>query len=55
MQPDYAFKLINAGFEKLKAYAPVFELDTGRSEFCANVARRLEQQSSEEEAELQSA
>ena len=55
MQPDYAFKLINAGFEKLKAYAPVFELDTARSEFCASVARWLEQQSGDEEAERQSA
>lgn len=44
MGDDYAVKLLNAGFEKLKAYAPLFEVNIGSSEYCTGVADWLETQ-----------
>ncbi len=38
MGDDYAVKLLTAGFEKLKAYAPLFEVNVGSSEYCKGVA-----------------
>ena len=39
---DYALKLIYAGFEKLKAFSPVFEVDVSRSEYCRSVSSWLD-------------
>ena len=35
---------MNAGFEKLKAYAPIFEVSIGQSDYCRAVKTWLDQQ-----------
>ena len=52
---DYAVKLINAGFDKLTAYAPVFEVDTAKSAFCGSVRSWLEDRLPTDDAERRSA
>jgi len=44
LDPAYATKLINAGFEKVKAYAPIFEISIAQSAYCTAVNRWLEAQ-----------
>ena len=39
---DYALKLVNAGFEKLKQYSQIFEIDVSRSSYCQSVQRWLD-------------
>lgn len=37
LSPDYCAKLIAAGFEKLKQYAPIFEINVASSRYCTSV------------------
>ena len=37
LTPDYTARLLNAGLEKLKAYAPIFEVDVARSDLCRSI------------------
>jgi len=37
MDEDYCTKLVAAGFEKLKQYAPIFEIRVASSEYCKSV------------------
>ena len=39
---DYSLKLINAGFEKLKQYSPIFEIDLSRSRYCRSLRSWLD-------------
>ena len=41
---DYAFKMFDAAYEKLKQYSQVFEINVGASDFCRFVARWLDEQ-----------
>ncbi|MEM9209181.1 MAG: HDOD domain-containing protein [Pseudomonadota bacterium] len=41
MGDDYAVTLLNAGFEKLKAYAPLFEVNIDSSAYCRGLAAWL--------------
>ena len=38
----YCVRLLNAGFEKLKQYAPIFEINVGASEYCKSVQTWLD-------------
>jgi len=51
LKPEYCVKLINAGFEKLKQYAPIFEINIGASSYCRAVESwlGLKLESSDEE------
>ena len=51
----YALKLINAGFEKLRQYAPIFEINVSRSDYCQSVQRWLDDRLRELEEEAGSA
>lgn len=42
LEPVYTTKLINAAFEKLKAYAPIFEINIAQSQYCTAIKRWLE-------------
>ena len=42
LQAEYCEKLITAGFEKLKQYAPIFEINVEASHYCAAVNSWLE-------------
>jgi len=55
MDENYARKLLGAGFEKLRAYAPVFEVDIGRSEYCRRIADWLDSDSEPARPEARSA
>lgn len=44
LEPDYCQKLIAAGFEKLKEYAPIFEINVSSSGYCQSVQGWLESQ-----------
>ncbi|MBT8080688.1 MAG: HDOD domain-containing protein [Gammaproteobacteria bacterium] len=37
VEPDYTRKLVAAGFEKLKQYAPIFEINVAKSGYCSAV------------------
>lgn len=37
LEPEYCVKLVNAAFEKLKQYAPIFEINVGSSSYCQSV------------------
>lgn len=37
LRPDYCTRLIGAGFEKLKQYAPIFEINVASSRYCSSV------------------
>ncbi len=39
---DYVLKLMAAGYEKLKAYAPVFEINVSSSRYCSGVENWIE-------------
>lgn len=41
LDDDYAVRLLGAGFEKLKAYAPLFEVNVASSNYCKGVASWL--------------
>ncbi len=43
LKPEYCAKLINAGFEKLKQFAPTFEIDIASSNYCQLVQSWLDQ------------
>ena len=43
LTPDYCAKLIAAGFEKLKQYAPIFEINVASSRYCTSVQAWLDQ------------
>lgn len=47
LSSEYMTKLMNAGFEKLKAYAPIFEVSIGQSAYCRAVSAWLDQQLAE--------
>lgn len=42
LDEEYAMKLLAAGFEKLKAYAPVFEINVGKSAYCRSLQAWLQ-------------
>lgn len=42
LDPEYCQKLINAGFEKLKQYAPIFEINVASSNYCKSVQSWLD-------------
>lgn len=42
LKPEYCVKLINAGFEKLKQFAPTFEINIGASNYCQSVKSWLD-------------
>jgi serine/threonine protein kinase len=44
LQPHYCQRLINAGFEKLKEYAPIFEINVSSSRYCRSVQSWLDAQ-----------
>ena len=52
VEPEYCIKLINAGFDKLKQYAPIFEINVASSNYCRSVQTWLDQHAdtSDEEA-----
>ena len=41
IDPDFLFKLFEAAFEKLKQFAPIFEINVAESEFCRGVVAWL--------------
>jgi serine/threonine protein kinase len=43
LEPDYCEKLINACFEKLKQYAPIFEINISSSSYCRSVQSWLDE------------
>lgn len=43
LDADYTDKLISAGYEKLKQFAPVFEIDVQSSDYCRAIERCLNQ------------
>jgi len=43
LEPEYCVKLVNAGFELLKQYAPIFEINASSSPYCQSVQSWLEQ------------
>jgi len=43
LETEYCVKLVNAGFEKLKQYAPIFEINVGSSGYCKAVQAWLDQ------------
>ncbi len=49
MEPDYCEQLVNAAFEKLKQYAPVFEINVSKSNYCSAIQEWLELQAEEAE------
>ncbi|MEM7610659.1 MAG: HDOD domain-containing protein [Pseudomonadota bacterium] len=51
LSPVYVFKLFDAAFEKLKQFAPVFEINVSESIFCSTVIDWLDQRRRELEAE----
>ena len=44
LRPDYCAKLISAAFEKLKQYAPIFEINVASSRYCTSVQSWLDAQ-----------
>ncbi len=44
LEPEYCQKLIAAGFEKLKEYAPIFEINVASSGYCQSVQSWLNAQ-----------
>ena len=42
LEPEYCAKLVNSGFEKLKQFAPVFEINIASSSYCQSVQSWLE-------------
>ncbi|MHA7835339.1 MAG: HDOD domain-containing protein, partial [Algiphilus sp.] len=42
LEASYATKLINAAFEKLKAYAPIFEISIAQSQYCTAINRWID-------------
>lgn len=44
LEPDYCFKLVNACFEKLKQFAPIFEINVSSSRYCQPVQSWLDEQ-----------
>ena len=42
LQPEFCEQLIAAGFDKLKQYAPIFEINVGSSEYCKAVQTWLD-------------
>jgi len=43
LQPEFCTQLINAGMEKLKQYAPIFEINVSSSSYCQSVQSWLEE------------
>ncbi|MDH3532565.1 MAG: HDOD domain-containing protein [Gammaproteobacteria bacterium] len=43
LEPDYCVKLINAGFDMLQQYAPIFEINVAKSRYCQSVQSWLDQ------------
>jgi eukaryotic-like serine/threonine-protein kinase len=44
LERDYCVKLVNAGYEKLKQYAPIFEINVASSGYCSAVRSWIDQQ-----------
>ena len=42
LEPEYCAKLVNAGFEKLKQFAPIFEINIASSSYCQSVQSWLD-------------
>ena len=42
LETEYCVKLINAGFDKLKQYAPIFEINVASSSYCRSVQSWLD-------------
>ena len=51
LDPDYCVKLIHAAFEKLKQFAPIFEITVASSRFCQSVQSWLDLRMNESEVE----
>ena len=52
LEADYVPKLIDAAFDKLKQYAPIFEINVASSDYCKAVQVWLDAQVTEGEAEV---
>lgn len=50
LERDYSARLFTAAFEKLKAYAPIFEINVGKSRYCKAVQAWLDLHAESEEA-----
>jgi HD-like signal output (HDOD) protein len=51
LKPEYCAKLVNAGFEKLKQFAPIFEINIASSNYCQSVQSWLDLHMDAPEAE----
>ncbi len=49
LERDYCLKLVSAGYDKLKQYAPIFEINVESSDYCSAVRGWLDLQSKVEE------
>ncbi len=52
LEAEYVAKLIGAAFEKLRQYAPIFEINVASSNYCKAVKAWLDAQTVEEEGEV---
>ena len=50
LEADYSIKLVTAAFEKLRQFAPIFEINVARSRYCQWVQRWLDRQAAEAES-----
>jgi serine/threonine protein kinase len=53
IEPEYCLKLVGAGLEKLKQFAPIFEINFATSSYCQSVQRWLDQQIEQPEAAVE--
>ena len=51
MEPEYGLKLMIAAVEKLKQFAPIFEINVATNNFCQAVQRWLDVQPEASEAD----
>jgi len=47
LETDYTIKLVTAAFEKLRQFAPIFEINVAKSQYCQWVQRWLDRQAAE--------
>lgn len=52
LEAEYLAKLIDAAFEKLKQYAPIFEISVASSDYCKAVQAWLDAQGTDDEEEV---
>ena len=52
LETDYSIKLVTAAFEKLRQFAPIFEINVAKSRYCQWVQRWLDRQAAEAESAI---